>query len=276
MMTSINRTYTPSFETTNPSTGKYTTPKKYNETDGTGLQDRKLATLLHDKFTSFAGSDNILTVKEVADLLKDDRKALNAKLEELKVKKEDISDVQFAFDRFAIQQRNIVLAITNETGYKNRFDGVTREDIERVDNNLKFLDKTTVDGKPVDEQTKAANRKKGLQHLGNYYATEKIKKWNQDAFMKINDAGDDLTNTLNRLRSKEENTSSTTTSSTTTATTQTPSTTTSRTETPNDDNNDRPAGYNPDDDTSETKGGTNWLPIGIVAALAGVFFLTKK
>ena len=71
MMTSINRTYT-------PSTGNYKTPKNETESSSEVRADKKLITLLKDreKFEALAGKDNILTVKEAADLLKNNNRPL--------------------------------------------------------------------------------------------------------------------------------------------------------------------------------------------------------
>ena len=71
MMTSINRTYT-------SSTGNYKTPKNETESSFEVRADKKLITLLKDreKFEALAGKDNILTVKEAADLLKNNNRPL--------------------------------------------------------------------------------------------------------------------------------------------------------------------------------------------------------
>ena len=87
MMTSINRTYTPSFETTKLSNEKYTTPKNEKESNVQVKADKRLIVLLNNQtnFEALAGKDGILTVKEANDLLENNGEAIKAKLKELRV-----------------------------------------------------------------------------------------------------------------------------------------------------------------------------------------------
>ena len=199
MMTSINRTYT-------PSTGNYKTPKNETESSFEMRADKKLITLLKDreKFEALAGKDNILTVKEAADWLKNNGEPFEAKLKELKVNEGDIENLKFAFERFAKQQRNMALAKTDETNYNGyKFLGVTFTDIAKIDNDFRHLE--TIEDKNKD--------KKGFNHFGNVYARRALPELALKTNISYEDynVGDGLTNVLNELSSKEESTASTVT-----------------------------------------------------------------
>jgi hypothetical protein len=234
MMTSINRNYTPSTQTINPGTGKYKTPKPYDETIIRGQNDRKLAALLTDKtkFNSLAGDDGILTVNEAAFFLK------KKNFDLLVQKNKEFAGLEFAFDRFANQQRNIALAVKDET-----FSGVTINDMKKVVNDFKWADEK--------DTNKVANQTKGFQHFGTVYAQEALYTLVDEEDVNYN-VRDGLTNVLNELSSKEESTARTVT-------------------------NERPEGFNPDDDTSATEKPNGFFNSPIFTGLlgAGVGFLAS-